>query len=114
MYDIQGIVYDAKECDSGRVVALKQLRASLRIKRPILQHEARVLSMLSGHPAIPEIFGYGRIKHFELLSMQLLHQSIGDFIKYHGPLSLTNVLNITDQLVSSRLFWERKLNLIGH
>ncbi|KAF8595462.1 kinase-like protein [Ceratobasidium sp. AG-I] len=94
-----GIVYYAKECDSDRAIALKQSRASLQVKRTILQHEARVLSILSGHPAIPEVFGYGRMKHFELLSMQLLHRSVGDVIKDSGPLPLTSVLHMADQLL---------------
>lgn len=70
-----------------------------------------MLRMLSKHPAIPEVFAYGRIRHFELLSMVLLHWSLGDFIKNTGPLPLTGVLDITDQLVSLCLFSVHRLNL---
>ncbi|KAG9096548.1 hypothetical protein FRC06_008551 [Ceratobasidium sp. 370] len=93
-----GIVYQATEISTRREVALKQSRVSLRIKRSLLQHEAAVLKLLSGHPAIPEVYAYGRVEHFELLSMQLLHQSLGDAVDKDGPLPLKEVLQIADQL----------------
>jgi hypothetical protein len=96
----QSIVYSATERESGRITALKKSRVSLRVKRTLLKHEARVLRYLSGHPSIPEVFAYGRIKHFEFLSMQLLHRSLGDIIDEEGPLSLATVLGLADQLVS--------------
>ncbi|KAG5648360.1 hypothetical protein DXG03_004932 [Asterophora parasitica] len=94
-------VYHATERESGRAVALKKSRVSLRVKRTLLQHEANVLKLLSGHPSIPQIFAYGRIKHFELLAMQLLHHSLGDVVEHSGPLPLATVLDITDQLLSA-------------
>ncbi|KAF8595250.1 kinase-like protein [Ceratobasidium sp. AG-I] len=94
-------VYRATESKTGRTVALKQSRASLRVKRTLLQHEARVLKILAGHSTIPEVFGYGRIQHFELLAMQPLHQSLGNLVKETGPLSLAAVWDIADQLFSS-------------
>lgn len=45
-----------------------------------------MLKALSEHPAIPKVYAYGRIEHFELLSMQLLHQSLDDIVKESGPL----------------------------
>ncbi|KAF8594796.1 kinase-like protein, partial [Ceratobasidium sp. AG-I] len=94
-----GIVYRATELGSGRAVALKKSRVSLEVKRSLLQHEARVLKMLSGHPTIPDVFGYGRIEHFELLSMQLLDQSLGDIMRDSGPIPLAAVLEIADQML---------------
>ncbi|KAG9096227.1 hypothetical protein FRC06_008885 [Ceratobasidium sp. 370] len=94
-----GIVYRAVERDSGRVVALKKSRVSLQVRRTLLQHEARILKTLSKHPAIPEVYAYGRIKHFELLSMQLLHKCLGDIVKDSGPLPLAVVLEIADQML---------------
>ncbi|KAH7334183.1 kinase-like domain-containing protein, partial [Rhizoctonia solani] len=64
-----GKAYRATEPNSKRDVALKISRASLGIRRPMLQHEARVLKLLSGHSGIPEIYGYSRVKHFKMLSM---------------------------------------------
>ncbi|KAG5644588.1 hypothetical protein DXG03_008162 [Asterophora parasitica] len=52
----ESIVYHATERDSGRAVALKKSRVSLRVKRSILKHEARVHKLLSGHPSIPQVF----------------------------------------------------------
>ncbi|KAG8753087.1 hypothetical protein FRC11_007735 [Ceratobasidium sp. 423] len=79
-------VFRAVQSSTQRVVALKQCRASLKLKRPTLQLEARVLKLLSGHPSIPEVYAYGRIEHFELMSMQLLHRSLGDVVDEDGPL----------------------------
>jgi hypothetical protein len=49
---------------------------------------------------IPQVFGYGRVEHFELLAMELLYRSLGDVVKDKGPLPLVGVLEITDQMVS--------------
>lgn len=59
-----------------------------------------MLKALRGHPAIPEILGYGRVQHFEYLSLQLLGQSLGDVLKEGGPISLEATLEIADQMVS--------------
>ncbi|KAG8700077.1 hypothetical protein FRC11_013231 [Ceratobasidium sp. 423] len=96
-----GTVYRATEPTTGRAVALKQSRVSLRIKRSLLQHEAQVLKLLAGHPAIPQVYAYGRIKHFEVLSMQLLGQSLGGTVKAQGPLPVAAVTEIADQLLSA-------------
>ncbi|CAE6426350.1 unnamed protein product [Rhizoctonia solani] len=92
-------VFRAVQSNTQRVVALKQSRASLQLKRPLLQHEARVLKLLSGHPNIPEVYAYGRIEHFELISMQLLHRSLGDMVKEDGPLRLKMVANMACQMI---------------
>ncbi|KAF8595470.1 kinase-like protein [Ceratobasidium sp. AG-I] len=94
-----GIVYRATEQSSGRTFALKKSRVSLEVKRSLLQHEAQVLKALHGHPAIPEVFGYGRVKHFELLSMQLLDRSLEDIVRDDGPLPLAAMFEITEQML---------------
>jgi serine/threonine protein kinase len=99
-YFFKSIVYRATELDRNRAVALKKSRVSLLVKRSLLQHEAAVLGFLHGHPAIPQAFGYGRVEHFELLAMEILHQSLGDVVKEKGPLPLAIALDITDQMVS--------------
>lgn len=55
-----------------------------------------MLKACSGHPVIPEVYAYGRINHFGLLSMELLHQSLGDLAEDSGPLSIVVVLQVTD------------------
>ncbi|KAG9093974.1 hypothetical protein FS749_013352 [Ceratobasidium sp. UAMH 11750] len=96
-----GIVYHATETSTGRHVALKQSRVSRRIQRSLLQHEAAVLKFLSGHYVIPEVYAYGRIDHFELLSMQLLHNSLGDVVNKLGPMSIPDVLEVADQMLDA-------------
>ena len=54
----QAIVYDAEECSGVYVAITKKSRVSLRVKRIMLRHEARVLQLLQGHPATPTLFGY--------------------------------------------------------
>jgi serine/threonine protein kinase len=66
----------------------------------MLQHESRVLRLLAGHPNIPEVFSYGRVDYFELISMQLLQQSLAGVVEETGPLPLSQVLCLADQLVS--------------
>ncbi|KAK7685976.1 hypothetical protein QCA50_010786 [Cerrena zonata] len=96
-----GFVYDATEQGFGRIVALKKARVSLRVKRSLLQHEAAVIKLLHGHPAIPNVFAYDRIEHFELLSMEHFDQCLGDMVNEGSPLSLPLVLDIADQMLSA-------------
>lgn len=72
----QSLVFRATEEESGRVVALKKSRISLRVKRPSLRHESRILRLLQTHPAIPTLYGYGQLPYFEYLAMELLGSSI--------------------------------------
>lgn len=102
IHALQSVVYLATELKTGRTVALKKSRVSLRIKRSLLRHEANVLKLLSGHRAIPEVYAYGRIEHFELLSMQRLHQSLCDAVDNTGPLPIAPVLDIANQMVVHR------------
>ncbi|KAH7338254.1 kinase-like domain-containing protein, partial [Rhizoctonia solani] len=94
-------IFKAVQCDTQRLVALKQSRASLQLNWSTLHHEARVLKLLSGHPSIPEVYAYGRIEHFELISMQLLHQNFTDVVKEDGPLSLKIVVDVACQMMDA-------------
>ncbi|KXN86020.1 Casein kinase I isoform alpha [Leucoagaricus sp. SymC.cos] len=94
-----GLVFQAEEVNSGRIVALKKSRSSQRRKRPILQYESRVLQLLQGHPAIPEIFGYGQMPHFEYMAMELLGPSISEVAK--GPVSVTTATRVVQQMLSA-------------
>ena len=109
----QGLVSEATENNTGRVVALKQGRAPLRITRTLLQHEARVLQVLQGHPAIPAVYGYGHLKHFEYLTMELLGPSIRE--KWPGSsacLPLKTIVSVIQQSVRSLKFNEKLLALM--
>ena len=92
-------MYKATE-NLGRIVALKQARAPLRVKRTLLQHETKVLQLLQGHPAIPAIYGYGHLEHFEYLTME----SLGSSIRGKWPGSVTRIpmktiVSVMQQLV---------------
>ncbi|CAE7185301.1 unnamed protein product [Rhizoctonia solani] len=94
-------VFRAIQNDTKSVVAVKQSRISLQLNRPSLQHEARVLKLLSGHPGIPEVYAYGRIEHFELISMQLLHRSLRNAVEEDGLMSVKTVANIAYQMMDA-------------
>jgi len=51
-------------------------RVSLLVKLTMLRHEARVLQLLQGHPAILTLFGYQRLPHFEYIAVDLLGQNM--------------------------------------
>ncbi|KAJ1302974.1 hypothetical protein OPQ81_003266 [Rhizoctonia solani] len=79
-----GHVFKAVQTDTQSVVVLKQSRAPLRLKRPVLQHEARVLKLLSGRPGFPEVYAYDALKHVH--SHSLIHSDIKpDNVMLQGP-----------------------------
>ncbi|KAF8340935.1 putative casein kinase-1 hhp1 [Amanita rubescens] len=94
-----GLVFQAVEANSGRTVALKKSRVSQRIKRPILQYESRILQLLQGHPAIPALYGYGQLPHFECLAMELLGPSVKDCAA--GRVAVTTVVRVVLQMLSA-------------
>jgi len=58
-YD-KALVFSAEE-QSGIHAVIKKSRVSLRVRRTIVRHEARVSQLLQGHSAIPTLFGYQRV-----------------------------------------------------
>ena len=78
-------------------MALKKSRVSQRVKRTILRYESRILQLLQGHPAIPEIYGYGQLPHFEYLAMELLGPNVKDCTT--GPVAITTVVRVVLQMV---------------
>jgi len=93
------LVFQAVEANSGRTVALKKSRVSQRVKRTILRYESRVLQLLQGHPAIPAIYGYGQLPHFEYLAIELLGPSVKDCAT--GPVAITTVVRVVLQMLSA-------------
>lgn len=79
-------------------IAIKKSRVSQRVRRPRLQHEARVMSALEGHPAIPRVVAYGHLQHFEYLAMELLGKGLDKVTPKNG-MDEGTVAKIAVQLV---------------
>ncbi|KAM6494724.1 Protein kinase-like domain containing protein [Amanita muscaria] len=94
-----GLVFKAVEAKSGRTVALKKSRVSQRLNRTIIRYESRILHLLQGHPAIPAIYGYGQLPHFEYLAMELLGPSVKDCAT--GPVAVITVVRVVLQMLSA-------------
>lgn len=83
-------------------MALKKCRASGALTHTILNHERLVLQRLQTHPSIPEIFAYGRLKHFEYLAMDILGMALDEVHRLRRSLPVEHILLIAEQMVSSR------------
>ncbi|TDL20435.1 kinase-like protein [Rickenella mellea] len=95
------IVYRATEEGSGKKVAIKKSRVSKKVQRPALQHEIRILQLLQGHVAIPAVYGYGHLEHFEYMSMELLGPSIAEQQKEGAGVMVKTVIQILDQALAA-------------
>ncbi|TFK42034.1 kinase-like domain-containing protein [Crucibulum laeve] len=94
-----GIVYQAIEANSGRTAAIKKSRVSQKVKRTILRYESTVLQFLQGHSAIPAIYGYGQLPHFEYLAMELLGPSVKECAT--GRVPVKTVVSVIEQMLSA-------------
>ncbi|KAG6834725.1 hypothetical protein H0H93_007802, partial [Arthromyces matolae] len=95
-----GCVWKASSDIKGAsFIALKQSRAPLRLKKPLIVHEACILRHLQGHVSIPKFYAYHRQEHFEFLALELLGSDLTHLLKYHdGKFVLSTVLKIADQM----------------
>ncbi|KAF9004344.1 kinase-like domain-containing protein [Cyathus striatus] len=94
-----GYVYKAEELNTSKIVAVKKSRASLKIERTVLRHESRILQLLQGHTAIPIIYGYGRLPHFEYISMELLGSSVRELVT--GPVCVKTTVQVVLQALAA-------------
>jgi predicted Ser/Thr protein kinase len=69
------------------------------VKRSTLRHETRVLQLLKGQDAIPAVYGYGQLDHFEYISMELLGQSLAELQKDGAGVMVKTVSRVLDQAV---------------
>ncbi|KAF8550750.1 kinase-like protein [Imleria badia] len=95
------IVYMVTEEGSGRSVALKKSRVPRTVKRPTLRHEARTLQFLLGHTAIPTVYGYGHLEHFEYMAMEPLGPSIAEQQKDGAAVMMNTVVRVVDQALAA-------------
>jgi len=84
-------------------VAVKKSRVSRTVKRPTLRHETRVLQLLKGQAAIPLIYGYVQLEHFEYMAMELLGPSIAEQQKGAAGVMVKTVIRVVDQAVRIRI-----------
>ncbi|SJL02837.1 uncharacterized protein ARMOST_06175 [Armillaria ostoyae] len=78
-------------------------RVSTRVKRPIPQHETRILQLLKGQVAIPVVYAYGQLEHFEYMAMEILGPSVIEQRKKIDPgtgLMLKTFIRIVDQALA--------------
>ncbi|KAH7888473.1 putative casein kinase-1 hhp1 [Phlebopus sp. FC_14] len=94
-------MFRTTEEGSDRPVAFKKSRVSLKVKRPTLLHETRVLQLLRGHVAIPAVYGYGRLPHFEYIAMELLGPSVAMQQQDGAGVMLKTVISIVDQALAA-------------
>ena len=71
----------------------------MTVKRPTLQHETRVLQLLKGQAAIPDVYGYGQLEHFEYMAMELLGPSIAEQQMDGTGVRVKTVIRVVDQAV---------------
>ncbi|PPR02003.1 hypothetical protein CVT24_011126 [Panaeolus cyanescens] len=90
-------VFSAEDVTSKAMYAVKKSRASLKLKRPLLAYEGRLLKLLEGHPAIPRVIGYKHAPHFEYLALQKLWQPLDR----RDRLSVRDIASIGRQMLSA-------------
>ncbi|KAF8067461.1 putative casein kinase-1 hhp1 [Lyophyllum atratum] len=95
------IVYKATDEWSRRQVAVKKSRVSRTVKRPTLRHETRLLQFLKGQAAIPAVYGYGQLEHFEYMAMELLGPSIAEQQKDGAGVMVKTVIRVVDQALAA-------------
>jgi len=81
----------------GHLVAVKKSRVSIRVQRTMLRHEARILQLLQEHPAIPTLFGYGQLQHFEYLALEL-GECISDLLPTPAGVDVKTVVRVVLQV----------------
>ncbi|KAL1728007.1 kinase-like domain-containing protein [Schizophyllum commune] len=92
-------VYRARTADN-RVVAVKKSHTNKHVRDPILRHEACVMITLRGHPAISEVYAWGRSQYFEYLALE----ELGEDLTTLSRLTLRNLVALTCQLLDAVQF----------
>ncbi|KAK0184315.1 hypothetical protein F5146DRAFT_1006586 [Armillaria mellea] len=70
------------------------------------KHETRILQLLKGPAAIPLVYAYGQLEHFEYIAMDILGSSHAEHLSSPGDgVMLMTVIRIVDQLACSWRDW---------
>ncbi|KAI5821597.1 kinase-like protein [Schizophyllum commune Tattone D] len=92
-------VYHARTA-GNKAVAVKMSHTTKHNKNPVLRHEACVMITLREHPAIPEVYAWGRSQFFEYLALEELGQDLTTLSR----LTLRNLVALTCQLLDAVQF----------
>jgi uncharacterized RDD family membrane protein YckC len=96
-----GVVYEADEIDSGRRVALKVLKERLNDprERERFHREGRLAASLN-HPHCVFVFAASEVDGRLAIAMELMQGTLADRLKAHGPLPVSDAVDVTLQLLS--------------
>ncbi|KAF9220336.1 kinase-like protein [Gyrodon lividus] len=86
------IVYRATEEGSSKTMALKKSRVS---------RTTHLLELLKGQAAIPAVYGYSQLDHFEYMSIELLGLSISELQKDGAGVTVKTVNQFMDQALAA-------------
>jgi TolB-like protein/tetratricopeptide (TPR) repeat protein len=99
-----GIVYEARDRELGRVVALKVIRRDLAqgdaAREEALQREAEAIAQLH-HPSIVTLYDFGRCDSGPYLVLELLHGETLARRLTGGPLPLPEALRLAIQVAEA-------------
>lgn len=57
------------------------------------------MQILQGHPAIPTLYAYGHLPHFEYLAMELCHKSVAGLVPKFAAVSIKTAARVMEQVV---------------
>ena len=94
-----GEIYLGKDIQTGKEVAVKF--EQLKVRRPQVIEEAKLLKEFSGEAGFPKFLWYGKEGEYHIMVIELLGPSLEDMFVYCGrKLSLKTVLLLAEQLIS--------------
>ena len=90
-----GEIFLGKDIQTGKEVAVKF--EQLKVRRPQVIEEAKLLQEFRGEPGFPKYLWYGREGEYHIMVIELLGPSLEDMFVYCGrKLSLKTVLLLAD------------------
>lgn len=102
-----GVVYRAKETDTGRACALKFILPTLVESEDVREkflHEAQLSERIGAHPNIVEVIAYGIDEEHEIpyIAMELVEGAeLAQWVRNNAPLDKRDVIRLFTQLGSA-------------
>ena len=94
-----GEIYLGKDIQTGKEVAVKF--EQLKVRRPQVIEEAKLLQEFRGELGFPKFLWYGREGEYHIMVIELLGPSLEDMFAYCGrKLSLKTVILLADMLIT--------------